>query len=60
MEAIDSGRATLEFGPELDAASLVAAISGSGVSVVSLTPLRESLEDFFLQQVSSADWERMA
>ena len=60
VEAIDSGRATLEFGPERDAASLVAAISGSGVSIVSLTPLRESLEDFFLQQVGSADWERMA
>jgi ABC-2 type transport system ATP-binding protein len=60
VEAIDGSRTTVEFGPEWEAAALVAAISAVGASVVSLVPLRESLEDFFLQQVNSADWDRMA
>jgi ABC-2 type transport system ATP-binding protein len=59
VEAIDGNRATLEFGPEAGAPAIVDAIHASGATVISLTPLRGSLEDFFLQQVHAADWNRM-
>jgi ABC-2 type transport system ATP-binding protein len=57
-QAIGAGRATLEFGPELDAPAIVAAVTRAGATLVSVTPLRESLEDFFVKQVATADWER--
>ena len=59
VQAIGEGRATLEFGAEADAARLAQAVAAAGATLVSITPLRASLEDFFVQQVARADWERM-
>jgi ABC-2 type transport system ATP-binding protein len=58
VQPIGAGRATVEYGPELDVARIVAAVSSAGATLVSVTPLRESLEDFFVKQVAAADWER--
>ena len=59
VQPIGAGRATLEFQADLDPARIVAAVASSGATLVSITPLRESLEDFFVKQVAGADWGRM-
>jgi ABC-2 type transport system ATP-binding protein len=57
VQALGGGRATLEFAPDLDAAGIVAAMASSGATVVSISPVRESLEDFFVQRVAGAGRE---
>jgi ABC-2 type transport system ATP-binding protein len=59
-QAIGGGRAALEFGAEVDAARLADVVTRVGATLVSITPLRSSLEDFFMQQVSGTDWDRMS
>jgi ABC-2 type transport system ATP-binding protein len=55
LVGLADGRFTIEL--PLDAAPdrILAELSAGGASVVSLNPLRETLEDFFVQQVSSPD-----
>ena len=36
------------------------ALATAGATLVSITPLRESLEDVFMEKVASADWQRIA
>jgi ABC-2 type transport system ATP-binding protein len=59
IQQIGAGRANLEFEPELDATRIAQAVEASGATLVSIAPVRASLEDFFMQQVAGADWERM-
>ena len=59
IQQIGAGRATLEFEPELDATRIAQAVAAAGATLVSIAPVRASLEDFFMQQVAVADWERM-
>jgi hypothetical protein len=59
VQRIGPGRAALEFAPELDAAAIIQAVTASRATLVSLAPVRDSLEDFFMQQVAGADWDRM-
>jgi ABC-2 type transport system ATP-binding protein len=59
IQQIGAGRATLEFDPQLDATRIAQAVAAAGATLVSIAPVRASLEDFFVQQVAVADWERM-
>jgi hypothetical protein len=52
---LGEGRFTIEL--PLDAAPdrILGEISAAGASVISLNPVRDTLEDFFVQQVSAPD-----
>lgn len=57
--ALGDGRFTLEYGEAASVARVAAAIEGAGGRVVSVAPVRETLEEFFVKHVAAADWERM-
>jgi len=48
------GRCMLDLSPDADPSRLMHELSGRGVEVVSLNPVRETLEDYFLQAVKAA------
>lgn len=48
------GRYSLDLGPDVKPESFLAELSGRGATVESLHPVRDSLEDFFLRQVTNA------
>ena len=48
----------LDLAPDVDAPRLMAELSGRGVTVVSLNPVRETLEDYFIKQVQGASPRR--
>ena len=48
------GRYAFDLAPEAEPERLIAELRGSGASLVSLNPVRETLEDYFLQQVKAA------
>jgi ABC-2 type transport system ATP-binding protein len=51
---IAHGRFTLELPADADPERLIADLRAAGASLVSLNPVRETLEDYFLQQVRAA------
>ena len=55
----EQGGPALEFEPERDAARIAQAVAAAGGDPRLDRPGRASLEDFFVQQVAGADWERM-
>jgi ABC-2 type transport system ATP-binding protein len=54
ITAIAHGRYTLELPADADPERLIADLRTSGAALVSLNPVRETLEDYFLQQVRAA------
>ncbi len=56
---IAHGRFTLELPPNSEPERLIGELRAAGATLVSLNPLRETLEDFFVQQVRAAN-ERQA
>ena len=54
VTAIAHGRFTLDLPPDSEPERLIGELRGSGASLVSLNPMRETLEDYFVQQVRAA------
>jgi hypothetical protein len=48
---ISDGRFALELRPDCEPERLIAALRAAGATLVSLTPMRKTLEDFFVEQV---------
>jgi len=59
VHAIAAGRWTLEFAADETPQAIVDGIATVGGRLVSLTPVRDTLEDFFMSHVAAADWERL-
>ena len=60
VNAITADRCTLEYPADETPAVILAAIGRAGGRLVSLTPLRDTLEDFFVTHVHAADGDRTA
>jgi ABC-2 type transport system ATP-binding protein len=56
---LGDGRFTLDFDEGVGVAALSAAVEAAHGRVLSVSPLRETLEDFFVKHVATADWERI-
>ena len=54
ISPLSQGRYTVSFAPDEKPERLMAELSARGIAVESLLPLRDSLEDYFVQQVSAA------
>ena len=54
MTALAHGRYTIELPPDLSPERLMPELADAGVQVISLNPLRETLEDYFVQTVGAA------
>ncbi len=54
LTEISSGRYTVELPLSETPEALVTMLAGAGASIVSLNPLRDTLEDFFVQQIAAA------
>ncbi len=54
VTAISHGRFMLDLPPDSEPETLIAELRGGGASLVSLHPVRETLEDYFVQQVAAA------
>jgi ABC-2 type transport system ATP-binding protein len=54
MRALSAGRYTIQLGVDQHPEPLMSEITASGARVESLNPLRDTLEDFFVQQVRAA------
>ena len=52
---IDEARYSLELSLDPPPAALLAELTAAGAHLVSLNPIRQTLEDFFVQQVTSSD-----
>jgi ABC-2 type transport system ATP-binding protein len=50
---IDAGRYSLELGPDVRPEMVIAELASAGASLVSVTPLRTTLEDVFLQALAA-------
>jgi ABC-2 type transport system ATP-binding protein len=56
--ALGSHRYALELPLTTDPARVIAALRADGAQVVSLNPIRETLEDFFVRQIAAAPTDR--
>jgi ABC-2 type transport system ATP-binding protein len=54
IKPLSHGRCTLQLGVNQSAAPLIAELHTAGARVESLNPLRDTLEDYFVQQIASA------
>jgi ABC-2 type transport system ATP-binding protein len=54
ITALAHGRYTIELAPEASPERFVHELAASGAQVVSLNPLRETLEDYFVESVGAA------
>ena len=54
VTALSDGRFMVELRADADPSRLIHELSGRGVEVVSLNPVRETLEDYFVQTVAAA------
>ena len=54
LTELGGGRYAIDLAPEVDTPHFMAELAGRGVSVVSLNPVRETLEDYFIQHVQGA------
>jgi ABC-2 type transport system ATP-binding protein len=52
---LGDGRFTIELPLDMPPDRILGELSAAGASVVSLNPVRETLEDFFVQQVSAPE-----
>jgi ABC-2 type transport system ATP-binding protein len=52
---IAHGRFTLDLPPDIAPETLIAELRATGATLVSLNPVRETLEDYFVQQVRAAN-----
>ena len=59
VQRIAEGRYSLEFPPEPPPEQVLPSLLSAGGRLVSVMPLRQTLEDFFVERVGSADWDRM-
>jgi ABC-2 type transport system ATP-binding protein len=56
---ISDGRYGLEFPMAHPPEQVLPALLSAGGRLVSINPIRDTLEDFFVKQVSQADWDRL-
>jgi hypothetical protein len=54
MRALSAGRYTIQLGVDQHPERLMSEIAASGARVESLNPMRDTLEDYFVQQVRAA------
>jgi ABC-2 type transport system ATP-binding protein len=54
VTAIAHGRFTLDLPPDAEPERVIGELRASGATLISLNPVRETLEDYFLQQVRAA------
>ncbi len=57
--AISEGRYTIELPLDPPPEALLSALTAAGAQLVSLNPIRETLEDFFVEQVTAPDLMRL-
>jgi ABC-2 type transport system ATP-binding protein len=55
---IAAGQYTLEYPASVAPEVVVGALARTGARLIALTPIRETLEDFFVKQVAAATWAR--
>ncbi len=55
---ISGDRSTIQLAPDADTDRLLMALRAAGAQVISLNPIRDTLEDLFVKQVSAADARR--
>jgi len=55
ITSLAHGRFALELAPEAVPETLIAELRATGAQLVSLTPVRETLEDYFVKQVAAAE-----
>jgi ABC-2 type transport system ATP-binding protein len=56
--SIADGQFAIEFAATRSPDAIVSAIAAAGGRLLSLTPVRETLEDYFVKQVEGATWDR--
>ncbi|MBA3641879.1 MAG: hypothetical protein H0W53_21980, partial [Acidobacteria bacterium] len=54
LTEISSGRYTVELPLGEAPEAVVTMLAGAGASIISLNPVRDTLEDFFVQQIAAA------
>ena len=54
MTTLDRDRITVELPPDCEPVALVNELAGRGAALVSLNPVRETLEDYFVAKVAAA------
>lgn len=54
LTPLGHGRAVLDVAPDIDPSRLMHDLAGQGLTIVSLNPVRETLEDYFVQMVKAA------
>ena len=54
LTALAHGRYTIELPPDVAPESVLTELSAGGAQVISLNPIRETLEDYFVQSVGAA------
>ena len=54
VKAITHGRFAIDLAPDAEPERLMSELRASGATLVSLNPVRETLEDYFVQQVAAA------
>jgi ABC-2 type transport system ATP-binding protein len=59
VHPIAADRCALDYPADATPQAIVEAITRAGGRLVSLSPLRDTLEDFFVSHVNAADWERL-
>ncbi|MBL8142251.1 MAG: ABC transporter ATP-binding protein [Acidobacteria bacterium] len=59
LHPIAADRCALDYPADVTPQAIVEAITRAGGRLVSLSPLRDTLEDFFVSHVNAADWERL-
>jgi ABC-2 type transport system ATP-binding protein len=52
---LSHGRFALDLAPDAEPEKLIAELRASGATLVSLNPMRETLEDYFVKQVAAAE-----
>jgi ABC-2 type transport system ATP-binding protein len=57
-ERIAEGQYAIEFAADRQPVDIASTIDRAGGRLLSLTPVRETLEDFFVKQVQDATWDR--
>jgi len=55
ITALAHGRFMLELAPEAEPEKLIAEVRATGAQLVSLNPVRETLEEYFVKQVAAAE-----
>jgi ABC-2 type transport system ATP-binding protein len=58
VTAISSDRCALELAPEVDPQQVLASLKPHGAELISINPIRETLEDLFVREVARAEGTR--